>query len=546
MTTGSGLAFFPAMWATPQVLGLNADTQQVLNELGTQWARCLPRNIERMMYLDAKNRLKDLAVSIPPNILDKLETVLGWPAKAVYELSNRIVFERVAGVDETDRDPFGLATLLEDNRFEIEFPQAVSSSLAQSVAFVSTTNGDTDAGEPDVLVAFHSALWATGLWNRRTRSLRAGMLVNDVDELGVPTMLTVMVPGETIVCLKGTAGWYVGDVYPNHLRGRIPMEAMPFRPTLERPFGRSRIDRPVMSVTDRAMRASARLEVHSELFSALKLILLGADEKAFQSSDGKSIPLWSFYMGRLNTLSKDEDGDLPKLEQIAAQSPEPHIAVLRQLAAEFSGHTGVPLGSLGIATDNPESAGAKQEARQDIVGDAENQHIVYGAALKRTFANAVMLRDRLTEPPAGMRDLKLRFRPPSKPTLAALADAGSKQLAALPELAQDEVGLELAGLDSGQIERVMAGRRRRAGRSALEAVAAIGATREQGQPAAATATEDAQRLKVQFEALGLGVRAGVDPDEVAARVGLPGIKFTGAVPVALRMPESEARGLEEK
>src|SRR5690606_22602135 len=125
-------------------------------------------------------------------------------------------------------------------------------------------------------------------------------------------------------------------------------------------------------------------------------------------------------------------------------------------------------------------------------------------------------------------------------------DAGSKQLAALPELAQDEVGLELAGLDSGQIDRVMAGRRRRQGRAALEAVAAVGVAREQGQSAAAAATEDAQRLKVQFEALGLGGRAGVAPTEAAAGVGLPGIKLPGAVPGALRMPEDGARRLEEK
>lgn len=55
---------------------------------------------------------------------------------------------------------------------------------------------------------------------------------------------------------------------------------------------------------------------------------------------------------------------------------------------------------------------------------------------------------------------------------------------------------------------------------------------------------NAADLKVQFDALGVGIRAGVDPDDAATRVGLPGIKFTGAVPVSLRLPTSQADHLE--
>lgn len=53
-------------------------------------------------------------------------------------------------------------------------------------------------------------------------------------------------------------------------------------------------------------------------------------------------------------------------------------------------------------------------------------------------------------------------------------------------------------------------------------------------------------LKAAFEALGIAVRAGVDPQDAAARLGLDGVEFAGAVPVALRMPETKATGLEER
>ena len=49
----------------------------------------------------------------------------------------------------------------------------------------------------------------------------------------------------------------------------------------------------------------------------------------------------------------------------------------------------------------------------------------------------------------------------------------------------------------------------------------------------------------KFEALGVAIRAGVSPESAARDVGLPGLTFTGAVPTTLRVPESEAAGLED-
>lgn len=453
-------------FSSPQVLGLNIQTQALLDELVTQWAYKLPRNIERMIYLDAKNKLDDLGVSLPPTLVDRLDVVVGWPEKAVYEVANRIVFERVLAADGA-KDPFELKRTLYDNRFAIEFPQAVASSLAQSCAFVTTTPGDVAAGEAPALIMFHSALWATGLWDRRRRALKAGLLISDTDKQGLPVELTILLPSEHVVCIKGGQGWYVADVVPHRL-GRTPMEMLPFRPTTDRPFGRSRIDRTVMSLTNRAVRAGSRLEVHSELFTSMKLLLLGADEEAFKDKDGNKVPLWSFFLGRLNMLSRDEDGDVPTLEKIAAESPEPHIAIARQLASQFSGHTGVPLSSLGISSDNPESADAKQMAREDIVNDVEKQHVIYGDALLRTFENAVMIRDNLDQAPNEMLDLSFKWRRADRPTLVAIADAGSKQVAAIPDLATTEVGMEMIGMDPDQIQRATNELRRRQGASVLD------------------------------------------------------------------------------
>ena len=507
-----------------QVVGLHPDDQATLDLLVKQWRLKHPRNLVRLSYLDGRNQLKDLKAVLPQELVEQIDAVLGWPAKAVEELSNRIVLDGFWGEDQ---DPHGLGGLLADNRFDVEFPQAVTSALSQSVAFVTATpDNETPSG---VLLQFHSALWSTGLWDRRRRALSAGLAVTDIDPLGRITRLLLLVPGEILTCAWTGAGWVIEAVTPSRTGRRIPMEMLAFQPTLERPFGRSRIDRAVMSVTDRAVRAMVRLDIHSELFSALKLILLGVRDDAFADKSR-----WSWLMDRMNTISKDEDGDMPKLERVSAESPEPHIAVLRQLASEFSGHTGVPLSSLGISTQNVESAQAKQEAREDIIGHAERQHKVFGAALRRIFATALMIRDGLSEAP-DLRDLSLAWRPPNRPTLAALADAGAKQVGAIPGLAETSVGLELIGLSPEQVRRHL---EERAG--AADPLAALA-----GAVARQTETGGATEMKAKFDALGVAVRAGVDPDDAATRLGLDGIEFTGAVPVSLRVPEADARQLED-
>lgn len=55
--------------------------------------------------------------------------------------------------------------------------------------------------------------------------------------------------------------------------------------------------------------------------------------------------------------------------------------------------------------------------------------------------------------------------------------------------------------------------------------------------------ENRQRLppaqvdKATWDSLGVAIRAGVDPEDAAHRLGLGGLKFTGDKPVSLRARE---------
>lgn len=61
--------------------------------------------------------------------------------------------------------------------------------------------------------------------------------------------------------------------------------------------------------------------------------------------------------------------------------------------------------------------------------------------------------------------------------------------------------------------------------------------RKPGTPASLRMGADG--MKAKFDALGVAVRAGVDPANAASLIGLDGVRFTGLQPVSLKNPDSE-------
>ena len=61
---------------------------------------------------------------------------------------------------------------------------------------------------------------------------------------------------------------------------------------------------------------------------------------------------------------------------------------------------------------------------------------------------------------------------------------------------------------------------------------------------AAPSGEDAAAIKAKADAMGVLIRAGVDPQDAADKVGMGDVDFTGAVPTSLRLPTTDARSLE--
>lgn len=463
----------------PKVVGLSGEDISTLNALLKVWYEKLPKNVIRETYADGRNALKDLGIAIPPQLKD-VETVVGWPGMAVEKLSEICVFDKVTSRGGAP-DPFNLNSLIEANRFDIEVQQGIASSLIHSLAFISTTPGRVERGEPAVLMMFHSAMWSAGIWDNLTRALSSFLMINETDAVGRPTLLTMFTVRETIVLRKGS-DWYVDDVIPNVLAGRLPVEPFPYRPTLSRPLGRSKISRAVRSITDSGVRTVLRSEVAAEFFSAPQRYVLGADEEAFVDATGAPIPAWKALIGHILALSKDEDGDTPTVGQFTQQSQSPHTEQLREIASRFSAVANLDLSSMGIVQDNPSSAEAIEAGARNLKKDANEAIRVYKAYLKRVFQNAVMIRDGLSEVTPELQQLEVSFLPTSVLT----GDEIVKVTSAMPWLADSTVLLEDMGWDEGKIERAMSDKRRAQGGSVLNQVLARQTPTVPADPAAPT------------------------------------------------------------
>jgi Phage portal protein, SPP1 Gp6-like len=289
-----------------------------------------------------------------------------------------------------------------------------------------------------------------------------------------------------------------------------------------------------MDITDRAARTILRTEISAEFYASPQRYILGADEEAWSGTDK-----WKAVMGRFLALTKDEDGDTPTVGQFQQMTMQPHLDMLRQLAGQFAGETGVPISSLGIVQDNPSSAEAIYAAKEDLIVEAQAANRIFGAALGRVAQRVVQLRDGLDQPSSDLRRIQARWNNPAFPSPVSAADALVKIATVFPWLGDSEVALERAGFTQPEITRLLSDKRRSQGVELVAALSSVPA------PAAAPDGSADTAMKAKFDALGIAIRSGVSPESAAAALGLPGLEFSGAIPVSLRPPKDEAQQLEQ-
>lgn len=442
------------------VPGLPDAETQVYNTLVGQLKSKQPRNELRDRYMDAK---KDVDLARWAANVPTLGAVLGWPAKAVETLARRC---RLVGftMDGAELSKFGIDELLDDNEYVRESRQGNVSSLVHAVSFEVVTKGAE--GEPEVLITRVDGRNGTGLWSTRMRRLTSFLSVSEWDKHGIPSSWAMYLPGVTWVMQGGTLD------RQSTVLDRVPVEPIVYKPRLGRPFGSSRITRPVMFLTQSAARVVIRSEATAQLYSAPGLIMLGLDAAQIESGS------WLSGIGNVVGIPDSDEvaADSPTLARaqvVAVQqaSQQPHVDQLRAWAQLFSGETSIPTSSLGISVDqaNPASAEAYAASREDLIAEAEDACDEWGAARRRVIQMAWALREGvdLADIPVEVRSLRPQWRDPRYVSTAAAADAFTKLAGVIPGLAEADAALDMLGLDEALVARLRADLRRARGRATL-------------------------------------------------------------------------------
>lgn len=449
------------------ISSLSDDENLILNLLLQQLHDKEPRNLLRESYYDGKRRARAVSAIVPP-MYQRLALVLGWSAKAVDALARRCTLDGFSWADG-DLASIGASDVYDNNHLRAEVNSAVISSLLHGVSFLVNTTGQD--GEPTSLLHVRDARHATGEWNPRTRTLDSFLSVQSWNtETQRPTSFALYLYGLTITAVLIDGRWLIER--SEHPWG-VPAEPMVYKYHQLRPFGSSRISRPVMSIHDMALRELPRLEGHMDVYSFPEMWMLGADESIFLNADGSQKAAWQVVMGRIKGIPDDEEASNPRadVKQFAASSPDPHLAALNAFAKLFARETSLPDSALAITdVSNPTSAESYDASQYELIAEAEGATDDWARPLRRAMTRALAIQNGVDVVPDAWKSIDTKWRDPRYLSRAAKADAGVKILSAAPELAGTQIGYELLGLDERQIGLALSDQRRQSGRGILDAL----------------------------------------------------------------------------
>lgn len=328
----------------------------------------------RYKYYDMKNYTRDFGISTPPE-LRAFNSSLGWCAKAVDSLADRVVF------NEFRNDILAMNEIYQMNNPDILFRSAELSAMIAGCAFIYIQPAEKKNEVP--LMQVIDGANATGIIDTVTGLLKEGYAVLERDQYGVVKTEAYFLPNETQVHYKDKS--YM-DIIRHEVAYPLLVPVI-YRPGAKRPFGHSRISRACMSLTSSAIRTMKRSEISAEFFSYPQKWVTGLSE------DNEIADKWRATMATLIAITKDEDGDKPTFGQFMQQSMTPHVDHLKMFASMFAGETGLTLDDLGFPTANPSSADAIKAAHDSLRLTARAAQRSFGSGFRNAGYLAACLRD---------------------------------------------------------------------------------------------------------------------------------------------------------
>lgn len=390
------------------------------------------RNSIRYDYYEMKNRINEFNITMPKE-LNWIKECLGWCAKAVDSISDRLIF------DSFRNDNLSMNEIYNMNNRDILFDDAILSALICSCSFIYISPDDT--GYPRLQVI--DGRNATGIIDPITYMLKEGYAILEKDEDG-NTVIDAYFTSESTEYYRYGKKYMVID-NPTAYPLLVPVI---YRPDAKRRFGHSRISRSCMGIMQATLRTLKRSEVSAEFYSFPQKYVLGTDPDRDDPLDK-----WKATMSMFLEFSKDSDGDRPTVGQFQQQSMSPYTEQMRTLASLFAGETGLTLNDLGFVTDNPSSAEAIKASHENLRNTARKAQRTFGVGFLNTGYLAVSLRDKYSYERSFVYETVPEWLPIFEPDAAMLSSIGDgiiKLNQAVPGYVGSDNLKRLTGIDASE------------------------------------------------------------------------------------------------
>lgn len=448
--------------------GLPVEESQKLLNLVEAYEYHKNGNYTKQKYYDGAITLSDVNLGIAlPKGMGNLSIGCDWGAKTVDVLASRSMFDGF--VSESGNSVEELNQIIGENNLVFQYMKACKDELKFGCTFATLSAG----GNSGCKIRFHSPQTAAALWSGEKGRIDCGFAIIDT----VPDEKDNMSWHPSHVNLyTDTDIWeliLVGDTWNAirhpHIMGIPLMVPMIWNGTSKKPFGRSRINKPVRALIDAYIRTIANASIALEFETTPQKYILGVTDDQY---DAIISDKFKQYVGSIIAATTNpETGNNPVFGQLPQGSLTPHVEMIRILATQFSAATGLTVTDTGVVNDaNPTSSDAILAQSQTLVLLAEQLNKGNSNALSciAKMALAIAGNKSINSLSEEEKDIIAHFKNPAMPSVSVTADAAIKIATARNGFSETDTFLEMIGFSQADIRRIKAEEQRARGRMVLE------------------------------------------------------------------------------
>lgn len=425
--------------------------QQLIINAATSAAETLLKKLEKHEskvqrkydYYNADNHTRDYGIAMP-NQMKNIKPGVGWIGRAVNILSDRVIFDGFAN------DNFSINDLFASINAGPVINQSKHDAFIAGCAFVAIGDNPDPESNGKILIPF-TAAEATGVVDTKTGLLKTGVAVT---RWAYPTdgrRRKVLSAEDYIIFAPSYTATFanrkLAQVFPNPT-GRPLLHPIATRQSADRPLGKARVTNTARRIVNEVVRVKRRYEVAGEFYSIPQRYIVGLADGAKKDDKLDSA------IGRVWTITKDEDGDSPEVGQLTQMNIDQFSSAKKDLARDFCAETALTLRNLGYESGNPSSAESLEALSDDLILEAETAQNTMGEQIKQIAITLRLALDQNNVIPAELNNLKPAWKPIFRVDAGAVGDAVYKLTQVMPELLGNPKLYQMLGIGIREAEQL--------------------------------------------------------------------------------------------